>query len=148
MRFVPALFAWSLVAAACGGGNPPPPQIDGPAMPGCSAITGNYTVTGAQQTGSTCDPSMSTINGSIAITGGGASFTTAVTVGPITYDCNGVVTGCRWDATCTSTAADGSMVRGMMTVSFTDTSFSGMLTEDFSGATNCHNELSINGTRS
>jgi hypothetical protein len=146
MRFVPAFLACSLVAAACN--NPPPaPQPDAP-QAGCSAITGNYSVNGAQQTGSTCDPSMSTINGALTVSGGGSSFTTTVNVGPISYDCNGVVTGCRWDATCTGTAADGSSVRGMLSVNFTDTAFSGTLTEDFTGTTNCHNDLSISGTRS
>jgi hypothetical protein len=123
----------------------PMPSPDSP--PACSAFTGDYQATGAQQTGSTCLPS--TLDAAISI-GGDAStgYTVSISVDGIDYACNGIITGCRWDATCTGTAPDGSSVRGMLTVTFTNTTFAGTLTADFSGTTNCHDDFAISGTRS
>ena len=114
----------------------------------CNGITGAYSAMGTAQAGSTCDASLTTLSTSLTFTGGGdAGFSAIFSVGGIDYACNGIVNGCRWDATCTGTGADGSSVRGMTTVTFTDTGFGGTLTEDFSGSTNCHNQLAISGTR-
>jgi hypothetical protein len=137
-----------LAAAACGGDSHPPPGVDTPGA-SCTGLTGNYSASGTAETGSTCDASLSTIAAAAMVSGDATNgYTLALTVGGIDYSCNGVVSTCRLDATCTGTAADGSMVRGMMTVNFTDAGFSGTMTEDFTGTTNCHNMFSISATRS
>lgn len=134
------------LGAGCGGGSSTPPRGDGGSGT-CSGITGSYSASGSPQTGSTCDASLGTLSTTLSFAGDGSGYTAVFNVGGIDYACNGVVSGCRWDATCTGTGADGSSVRGMTTVTFTDTGFDGTLSEDFSGATNCHNQLSISGSR-
>ena len=115
----------------------------------CSGITGNYTAAGTIVIGSTCDASLQTLSGAVAVSGDAtAGYTTTLTVGGIAYSCTGVVTGCRWDATCTGTATDGSMVRGMLMFNFTNMGFSGTLSETFTGTTNCLNNFTVTATRS
>jgi hypothetical protein len=139
-----------LCLAACGGsdGGPPPPDPDAPSS-SCAGITGNYNASGSAQVGSTCDPSTSVLSAAATVSGDATNgFTLALEVGGITYECNGVVNGCRLDATCTGTAGDGSSARGMLTVTFSDTGFIGTMTEDFTGTTNCHNAFDLQATRS
>src|SRR5262245_56897213 len=135
-----SIFAFAIsVLVACGGddgGPPQPPPPDGDTTT-CSGITGNYMASGTAQPGSTCDASLSTLAAAGTVNGDTSTgFTIALTVGGIDYSCNGIVSGCRLDATCTGTGADGSSVRGMLSVTFTNTGFAGTMTEDFSGATN------------
>jgi hypothetical protein len=121
------------------------PTPDG--APSCAAFTGDYHATGMQQVGSTCPPSP--LDAAVTISGDAASgYYVGIDVGGLAYSCNGIITGCRWDATCTGTAGDGSSVRGMLTVNFTNTSFAGTLTADFTGATNCHDQFAISANRS
>jgi len=142
----------SVGLSACGGSSPGADAGGGGDDSGggtmCTGITGAYSATGTTQAGSTCDASLTMLSTSLTVTGDASAYTTVITVGGIAYNCTGIVNGCRWDATCTGMGTDGSMVRGMTTMTFTNTGFSGTLSEDFTGATNCHNQFSITGSRS